>query len=123
MPGGGGRKPGSGRPKGSHAKITLEAKQAAMETGLLPHEWLLKVSRGEGILHKRWIVKHDKTGKEISRELVEEVVYTDFDTRIEAAKAASNFYAPKLAVQTTSIVGNTDAVAEVLKTIADKLPV
>lgn len=120
---GGGRQPGAGRPKGALSKVTAKAKQAAMETGLLPHEWLLQVSRGEGIKHKRWVVKYDKQGKEVSRDLVEEEIYADFPTRIDAAKAASPFYAPKLAVQTVSVTGNSDAVSETLKAIAEKLPV
>lgn len=120
---GGGRQPGAGRPKGAISKVTAKAKQAAMETGLLPHEWLLLVSRGEGIKHKRWVVKYDDKGNEKSRDLVEEEVYADFPTRIDAAKAASPFYAPKLAVQTVSVSGNSNAVAETLKSIAEKLPV
>lgn len=120
---GGGRQPGAGRPKGALSKVTAKAKQAAMETGLLPHEWLLLVSRGEGIKHKRWVVQYDKNGKEKSKELVEEEVYADFPTRIDAAKAAAPFYAPRLAVQTVSVSGNSDAVSETLKSIAEKLPV
>jgi hypothetical protein len=119
----GGPRPGSGRPKGSVTKVTAKAREAAMETGLLPHEWLLKVSRGEGIKHKRWVVKYDTKGNEKSRELVEEEVYADFPTRIDAAKAASPYYAPRLAVQTVSVTGNSDAVSDTLKAIAEKLPV
>lgn len=99
----GGAQPGSGRPKGAVAKVTAKAKQAAAETGLLPHEWLLQVSRGEGIKHKRWVVKYDAKGNEKSRDLVEEEVYTDFPTRIDAAKAASPYYAPRLAAQTVDM--------------------
>jgi len=120
---GGGRQPGAGRPKGALSKVTAKAKQAAMETGLLPHEWLLMVSRGEGIKHKRWVIKYDAKGNEKSRDLVEEEVYVDFPTRIDAAKAAAPFYAPRLAVQTVSVSGNSDAVSETLKSIAEKLPV
>lgn len=119
----GGPRPGSGRPKGSVTKVTAKAREAAMETGLLPHEWLLKVSRGEAIEHKRWVVQYDKNGKEKSRELITEEVYADFPTRIDAAKAASPYYAPRLAVQTVSVTGNSDAVSETLKSIAEKLPV
>lgn len=120
---GGGRQPGAGRPKGALSKVTAKAKQAAMETGLLPHEWLLKVSRGEGIKQKRWVVKYDAKGNEKSRELVEEEVYADFPTRIDAAKAASPYYSPRLAVQTVSVSGSSDAVSDTLKAIAEKLPV
>ena len=119
----GGPRPGSGRPKGSVTKVTAKAREAAMETGLLPHEWLLKVSRGEAIEHRRWVVQYDKNGKEKSRELITEEVYADFPTRIDAAKAASPYYAPRLAVQTVSVSGNSDAVSETLKNIAEKLPV
>ena len=119
----GGARAGAGRPKGTLAKVTAKAREAAAETGLLPHEWLLKVSRGEGIKHKRWVVKYDKQGKEVSRDLIEEEVYADFPTRIDAAKAAAPFYAPRLAVQTVSVSGNSDAVSETLKSIAEKLPV
>jgi hypothetical protein len=94
-----------------------------METGLLPHEWLLKVSRGEGIEHKRWVVKYDAKGNEKGRELITEEIYADFPTRLDAAKAAAPFYAPRLAVQTVSVSGNSDAVSDTLKAIAEKLPV
>lgn len=96
----GGARPGGGRPKGSVQKITAKAREAAAETGLLPHEWLLKVSRGEPIEQKRWRVVLDKLGNEKSRELVTEEYYADFSTRVDAAKAAAPFYAPKLATQT-----------------------
>lgn len=122
----GGARPGAGRPKGTLAKVTAKAREAAMETGLLPHEWLLKVSRGEPIEQKRWVVQYDKTGKEKSRELITEEVYADFPTRIDAAKAAAPFYAPKLAVQTVNVPGApgaVNAVAEAMKQIAEKLPV
>jgi hypothetical protein len=119
----GGARAGAGRPKGTLAKVTSKAREAAMETGLLPHEWLLKVSRGEPIKQKRWVVKYNKQGVEVSRDLVEEDVYADFPTRIDAAKAASPFYAPKLAVQTVSVTANSDIVSETLKSIAEKLPV
>jgi len=119
----GGAQPGSGRPKGAVSKITAKAREAAMESGLLPHEWLLKVSRGEPIEQKRWKIIYDKQGNEKGRELITEEVYADFPTRIDAAKAASPYYAPRLAVQNVSITGNTDAVSETLKSIAEKLPV
>lgn len=120
----GGARPGAGRPKGRTNSVTAEARKAAAETGLLPHEWLLKVSRGEGIEHKRWKIIYDKNGVEKSRELITEEVYADFPTRLDAAKAAAPFYAPKLAVQQVKIGPDTsNAVAETLKQIAEQLPV
>lgn len=99
----GGARPGGGRPKGAVQKITTRAREAAAETGLLPHEWLLKVSRGEPIEQKRWKVTYDKLGNEKSRILVTEEYYADFCTRVDAAKAAAPFYAPKLAAQTVTM--------------------
>ena len=119
----GGARPGAGRPKGRTNSVTAEARKAAAESGMLPHEWLLKVSRGEPIEQKRWKIVYDKQGNEKGRELITEEVYADFPTRIDAAKAASPYYAPRLAVQNVSITGNTDAVSETLKSIAEKLPV
>jgi hypothetical protein len=122
----GGPRPGSGRPRGALSKVTTKAREAAMETGLLPHEWLLKVSRGEPILHTRLVTKYNKNGDEVKRELVEEWVYADFDTRIDAAKSAAPYYAARLATQVVSIRGDGDsgsAVADAMKAIAAKLPV
>lgn len=120
----GGARPGAGRPKGSKQKVTAQARAAAMETGLLPHEWLLKVARGEPIEHTRVVIQYDKNGKEKSRELVTEEVYADFPTRIDAAKAAAPYYAPKLAIQQVNVKGgDSGLVAETMKEIAEKLPV
>ena len=119
----GGARPGAGRKKGTLAKVTAKSREAAMAVGLLPHEWLLKVARGDEIEQKRWKIKYDKAGNEISRELITEMIHPDFPTRTDAAKAAAPYYAPRLAVQTIGTTPNSDKVAEVLKDLASKLPV
>jgi hypothetical protein len=108
MPIGGARK-GAGRPKASKTKLIEQSKSRTIadETGLLPHEWLLKISRGEPVTHVRWVVKHDVAGNERSRILVTEQIYADFPTRIDAAKAIAPFYAPKLTSTKTQIEGTT----------------
>lgn len=98
----GGARAGAGRPKGGVQKITTKARQEAMAIGILPHEWLLKVAMGEPIPHKYYRTTVDRRGKE-TKELVEEEVYADFATRVDAAKAVSPYYAPKLSAQTVSI--------------------
>jgi len=98
MPAGGAR-PGGGRLKGRKQTVSNQAREEAAAAGLLPHEWLLKVARGEPIPHKQWKIIYDKKGNELSRELVEVEVYADFATRIDAAKAAAPYYAPRLATQ------------------------
>lgn len=96
-----------GRVKGTQQKVTTQARLEAAQAGLLPHEWLLKVARGEPVPHTKWkITYHAKTGEELKRELVHEEYYADFGVRIDAAKAAAPFYAPRLATQTVTVHGN-----------------
>lgn len=117
---GGGKQPGAGRPKGSLSAVSQRAKIAAMETGLLPHEWLLKVSRGEAITHNRLVVIKDAGGNEVSRGYVSEEHYADFETRIDAAKAAAPFYSAKLLPRQTE--SSSDAIVKAMLTLADNLP-
>ncbi len=77
-----------GRPKGSLSKIAAEAREKAQATGLLPHEILLSVARGEAQFKE---VVDPKTG-EITR--VRE--HYDLPIRLDAAKAAAPYYAPKI---------------------------
>lgn len=35
----------TGRPRGSNGGITKMAREAAIKTGLLPHEWLVRITR------------------------------------------------------------------------------
>ncbi len=81
-------KRGRGRPVGSLNKITQEARLRAMEQGDLPHEFLLRVSRGE--LIKTKVVDEDGV-------ITFRYDQPDLDKRIDAAKAAAPYYAPKLA--------------------------
>lgn len=74
MPSGGKRK-GAGRPPGSATRRTREVADRAAASGLLPHEFLLRVVRGEAI---------DGT-------------VPSFADRLEAAKAAAPYFAPRLA--------------------------
>lgn len=94
-----------------------------MLTGMLPHEWLLAVARGDVVKQMKLRITYDAKGKEKSREWIEEEYYADFATRIDAAKAAAPFYAPKLAVQQIGLgATNPDRVAKALEDLAEKLP-
>jgi hypothetical protein len=70
----GGKRDGAGRPVSSTNRMSREAREKAAESGQLPHEFLLSVSRGE------MIGGHIPTFKE----------------RMDAANAAAPYYAPKL---------------------------
>lgn len=76
-----------GRPPGSISKLSKEAREKAAATGILPHEFLLMVTRGEVITTKYL----DEEGN--VQERVEEI---DLEKRIEAAKASAPYFAPKI---------------------------
>lgn len=87
-----------------------------MSEGELPHEFLLRVAKGDPIEHKFWKIKHFKQGPRAgefkSKELVTETLYPTFQERMEAAKIAAPYFAPKLASSTikqeSTIVEFTD---------------
>ena len=70
----GGKRPGAGRPKGAKTKASVEMIADAKAAGELPHEFLLRVARGEPI------------GDHLPT----------FDQRVKAAIAGARFYAPQL---------------------------
>ena len=79
----GGPRPGSGRKNGSLNKRTLAQRRAAeasieagKKTGMLPHEMLLAIAQGRA---------QEVLGCEVTAE-----------ERIDCAKAAAPFYAPRL---------------------------
>lgn len=96
------RKPGP-KPHGGHTegrdkraaalrekreKISLETTEAARATGMLPHEWMLAVMRGEQINHYAYDSE--------SQEIIEVIVLPTFADRMECAKAAAPYFANKL---------------------------
>lgn len=102
----GGARPGAGRPKGSKSKLSLKAREEAAAAGLLPHEWLLKVARGEPIIHRHYEYvdgPKKKRGQEPEKILVEEETYASLELRVDAAKAAAPYYAPRLSTQTLTV--------------------
>jgi len=75
----GGKREGAGRKLGGVNKMSKQAREEAAKTGELPHEYLLRISRGEKI----------------------EGYTPTFTERMDAAKAAAPYFAPKLS--TTSV--------------------
>ena len=76
-----------GRPLGATNRMAIEAREKAKATGDLPHEFLLRIARGEAIY--RDVVDRDGSTKRVLE------VY-DFEDRKDAAKAAAPYYAPKI---------------------------
>lgn len=97
--GGAGR--GQGRKPGSTNRISKEAREKARLTGLLPHEILLSMARGE----PQEEVEVDPDSGSIKKKLVGISV----ERRLDAAKAAAPYYAPKIStVEVISGVGDHD---------------
>lgn len=84
----GGKRPGAGRPKGAVSKLSATAVAHAKATGELPHEFLLRVVRGQCIDDQ----------------------YPTLEQRIAAAVAAAPYFAPKLAAVEQRIETNLRAV-------------
>ncbi|QKW95586.1 hypothetical protein AXL3_01 [Stenotrophomonas phage vB_SmaS-AXL_3] len=69
-------------------EISAETVEAARATGMLPHEWMLAVMRGEQINH----FAYDSD----TQEIIEVIVLPTFADRMEAAKSAAPYFANKL---------------------------
>lgn len=69
-------------------RLNKMMREAAQETGLLPHEILLKVARGQLIQHE--VLNADGT---VETRYLPPV---NLDTIIDAAKHAAPFFAPKI---------------------------
>lgn len=70
----GGKREGAGRKLGGVNKMSKKAREEAAMTGELPHEYLLRISRGEEI----------------------DGYKPTFTERMDAAKAAAPYFAPRL---------------------------
>jgi hypothetical protein len=76
--------------------------ETAQATGLLPHEWMLAVMRGEQINHFAYDAE--------SQEIIEVIVLPTFSDRMEAAKSAMPFYGSRIpSPRPGDIGGNKDS--------------
>lgn len=89
----GGKRPGAGRKPSSVNRMSQKAREKAAETGILPHEFLLAVCQGQTI----------------------DGHLPDFRERLDAAKAAAPFYAPKLASVDNTLKGEDGPLQVVIK--------
>jgi len=108
-------------------KLRSQVRQAAAESGMLPHEILLQAARGEVFRIKQLKIVYygsgPNKGEEKSREWVDVDYHPSYQERIDAAKSAAPYFAPRLATQIMQIGDKTpEALAEVFKQLAEKLP-
>lgn len=105
----GGYRENSGRKPNSTNRMSMAAREAAARTGLLPHEILLSIARGEPQTLK---VPNDKG------EVKERLVGVSLEDVKDAAKAAAPYFAPKMsAVELISGVADDD-LDELIKSAA-----
>lgn len=99
-----------GRPEGSLNKLTREARQRAMDTGLLPHEILLSIARGEIQTEQYWDAA---SGEVLTRKIAVEMTM-----RVDAAKAAAPYYAPKMSTVEILKTGSDDELDRLIAELA-----
>lgn len=73
-------------------------RRLARQTGELPHEFLLRVSRGE-------VIEVQKRDPDDPTLFFTEQVVPDLPMRIDAAKACAPYFAPKLSIQQVDVSG------------------
>jgi hypothetical protein len=103
----GGRRPGAGRPKGATNKRTAAMIAEAQAKGILPHDFLTAIMRGEPM---QCSLFDDVTGLPLGDPIT---CYPTLDQRIDAAKAAAPYFAHRLAsIEHTGKIGVTRDASE-----------
>lgn len=100
-------------PQAHGTKITremmqiFEEEEAKLSGKILPHEFLLKVVRGEPIEQMVLTNVLDRKGEKVLHtEYQKRIIYPDLPARVDAAKAVAPYYAPRLAAQIVTLVPN-----------------
>lgn len=107
----------NGRPLGSRNRLSRDAVERAQETGLLPHEILLGIGRGE--------MQIERSVNPVTGEITEHKIFPTLDTRITCLNMCAPFYAPKMAqVQHKGVQKSADQVSddELLRIATDLEP-
>jgi hypothetical protein len=86
----GGARPGAGRKKGSVNKLSTEATKLAASTGMLPHEILMRLGRGEVVSGFEAPAEGKKRKSRVMKSPL------SLEQRLDCLKASAAFYAPKL---------------------------
>lgn len=76
-------------------------RRLARQSGELPHEFLLRVSRGE-------VIDIQKRDPDDPTLFYTEQVVPDLAMRIDAAKASAPYFAPKLSIQQVDVSGMSE---------------
>ena len=74
----------------------------AKDEGMQPHEFLKHIMNGHPVKQKSLVTTYNAAGVEQDKVLIEEDIYPSLEVRLEAAKCAAPYYAPKLSAQAIS---------------------
>ena len=91
------------RGKGATGRWAEESRKRARDSGELPHEFLLRVARGEGVD----LVEETEDGS-----LRERTYYPSFTDRVECATACANYFAPKLTAQQVENIDGAEELSD-----------
>lgn len=106
----GGARAGAGRKAGGTNLVSRAAREAAAKTGMLPHEILMRLGRGEKV-----------AGFDLGKDEKGKPKKLSVETRLDCLKASASFYAPKLlgaVVKTAG--GEQNPWAEILSLVGGK---
>lgn len=120
----GGARKNAGRKPGQLNKKSLLNIERTKQEGLLPHEWLVKIMSGDPIKQRVYTGTYESGPRKGKPIYVEIDYYPSFDERVEAAKAAAPYLAPRLqAMAVGGKSGDTESLSALLKDLAENLPV
>lgn len=117
----GGAQAGAGRPRGATTRLQAKAIEQAARSGLLPHEILLDMARGNPQKLRKVREEPNPDDPDFPVVVVEEEwVTVSVDDQRDAAKAAAPYYAPKLSTVETVQGINDDDLDQLIKQLADQ---
>lgn len=88
-----------------------------------PHEWLADVADGKPVLYRKRVPEYDDDGNVVAYRWIEAEVYPRLCDRIEAAKAAAPYYAPRLNATKLTLENDISKVCDEMRELAKRLPV
>jgi hypothetical protein len=89
---------------------------------LQPHEFLAKIAAGHPFEIINVLYKRDDFGDVVDKIERAELVYPTIEQRIDCAKAAAPYYAPKLGNHITEPATSGELINNLLNDLAAKLP-
>lgn len=115
----GGARAGAGRKRGGINAMSKAARDAAAKTGMLPHEILMRLGRGEQV--PGFSAKAPEGEAKSGKKAKAAPLVLTLEQRIDCLKASAAFYAPKLLGAVVKAAGGEqNPWAEILSLVGGK---